>query len=233
MRALVIVDVQNDFCEGGSLAVAGGAAVAQGITWYLASGELPGGTGPGGTGPGGTGPGGTSPGGTGPAGTGPGGTGDSTGPAGGYDHVVASRDFHVDPGAHFSAHPDYLNSWPRHCVAGTSGADFHPSLDASRVEQVFSKGAYAAAYSAFEGTDPAGTLLADWLRERGVTDLDVTGIATDYCVRATAISAATEGFTTRVLLSLTAGVTPASTSEALDAMRASGVQLTGQVPGPA
>ncbi len=199
MRALVIVDVQNDFCEGGSLAVTGGAAVARGITRYLASGELPGGT--------------------------------ATGPPG-YAHVVASRDFHVDPGGHFSAHPDYVDSWPPHCVAGTTGADFHPGLEAGQIEQVFSKGAHTAAYSAFEGTSPDGTLLADWLRERGVTELDVAGIATDYCVRATAISAAGAGFATRVLLSLTAGVDPGSTAGALDAMRASGVQLTGQASGP-
>ena len=146
VRALVIVDVQNDFCEGGSLAVAGGGEVARAISRYLESG--------------------------------------------GYDHVVASRDFHIDPGGHFSAHPDFVNSWPRHCVAGTAGAGFHPDLDTSHIETVFSKGAHEAAYSAFDGRDEAGTPLAAWLRERGVDELDVAGIATDYCVRATAISAA-------------------------------------------
>ncbi len=183
VRALVIVDVQNDFCEGGSLAVAGGGEVARAISRYLKSG--------------------------------------------GYDHVVASKDFHIDPGSHFSAHPDYVNSWPRHCVAGTGGADFHPDLDTGPIDTVFSKGAHEAAYSAFDGADEAGTPLAAWLRERGVDELDVAGIATDYCVRATAISAAQEGFSTRVLLGLTAGVDPTTTAESIEAMKAAGAQVTG------
>ena len=185
MLALIVVDVQNDFCEGGSLAVAGGSAVAAAISEYLAA------------------------------------------EADRYAHVVASRDYHVDPGDHFSDHPDFAGSWPRHCVAGTLGARFHPNLDTSRVETVFSKGAHAAAYSAFEGTDDAGASLADWLRERGVNALDVVGIATDYCVRATALDAAREGFATQVLLGMTAGVSPVTTQEALDALRDAGVGLTG------
>ena len=183
VRALVIVDVQNDFCEGGSLAVAGGGEVARAISQYLESG--------------------------------------------GYDHVVASRDFHIDPGDHFSAHPDFVNSWPRHCVAGTGGADFHPDLDTSHIATVFSKGTHEAAYSAFDGHDEAGTPLATWLRERGVDELDVVGIATDYCVRATTISAAGEGFRTRVLLGMTAGVDPTTTAESIAAMQAAGAQVTG------
>ena len=185
MRALIVVDVQNDFCEGGSLAVAGGSAVAAAISEYLAA------------------------------------EGDR------YAHVVASRDYHIDPGDHFSDHPDFAGSWPPHCVAGTPGARFHPNLDTGRVETVFSKGAHAAAYSAFEGTDEAGTPLADWLRGRGVDALDVVGIATDYCVRATALDAAREGFATQVLADMTAGVSPATTQDALDALRAAGVGLTG------
>ena len=183
VRALVIVDVQNDFCEGGSLAVEGGGEVARAISQHLE--------------------------------------------AGGYDYVVASRDFHIDPGSHFSARPDYVNSWPRHCVVGSGGADFHPDLDTSHIGTVFSKGAHEAAYSAFDGRDEAGTLLAAWLRERGVDELDVAGIATDYCVRATAVSAAQEGFRTRVLLAMTAGVDPTTTAESIDAMRAAGAQVTG------
>ena len=190
MRALIVVDVQNDFCEGGSLAVAGGAAVAAAISEYLA----------------------------GPEGT-------------GYEHVIASRDYHIDPGDHFSSHPDFAGSWPPHCVAGTPGAQFHPQLDTRHVEAVFSKGAHAAAYSAFESTDDAGTPLADWLRERDVDALDVVGIATDYCVRATALDAARAGFATQVLLGLTAGVSPVTTGEALDALRAAGVGLTGSPAG--
>ena len=185
MRALIVVDVQNDFCEGGSLAVAGGGAVAAAISEYLAAA------------------------------------------GGSYAHMVASRDYHIDPGGHFSDHPDFAGSWPPHCVVGTPGARFHPSLDTGPLEVVFSKGAHAAAYSAFEGADDAGTPLADWLRQRGVDALDVAGIATDYCVRATALDAAREGFATRVLLGLTAGVDPVTTEEALAALREAGAELTG------
>jgi nicotinamidase/pyrazinamidase len=185
VRALIIVDVQNDFCEGGSLAVAGGAATAAAISRFLA------------------------------------------GESGSYGHIVASRDYHIDPGRHFSDNPDFAGTWPPHCVAGTPGAQFHPDLDTKPVQAVFSKGAYAAAYSAFEGTDETGTALATWLRDRGVDTLDVVGIATDYCVRATAIDAAREGFATRVLLGLTVGVDPVTTREALGAMSAASVELTG------
>jgi nicotinamidase/pyrazinamidase len=185
MRALIIVDVQNDFCEGGSLAVAGGAAVARAISERLAGGGQD------------------------------------------YAHVVATKDFHVDPGSHFSDHPDYAASWPRHCVAGTPGADFHPDLDTSAVEAVFFKGAHAAAYSGFEGADETGTPLADWLRGHGIDEVEVAGIATDYCVHATAADAARAGFATRVLLDLTAGVAPESTAKAIEDLRADGVALTG------
>ena len=189
MRALIIVDVQNDFCEGGSLAVAGGAAVARAISEHVADGGRD------------------------------------------YGHVVATKDFHVDPGSHFSDHPDYAASWPPHCVAGTSGADFHPDLDTGAVQAVFLKGARAAAYSGFEGVDEAGTPLADWLRVRGVDEVDVVGIATDYCVHATAADAARTGFATRVLLGLTAGVAPDSTARAIEDLRAANVELTGTVHG--
>jgi nicotinamidase/pyrazinamidase len=182
MRALIIVDVQNDFCEGGSLAITGGAAVAAGISAYLA-GEAR------------------------------------------YDAVVATRDHHVDPGPHFSGHPDFAESWPPHCVVGTDGERFHPDLDTSAVQAVFLKGEHAAAYSGFEGQDEAGQPLAGWLAERGITEIDVVGIATDYCVRATAVDAAAAGFRTRVLLPLTAGASPQSTRLALDELRAAGVEL--------
>jgi nicotinamidase/pyrazinamidase len=181
---LIIVDVQNDFCEGGSLAVSGGAAVARGVSRYLAGDH-------------------------------------------GYAHVVATKDFHIDPGGHFSDHPDFVDSWPSHCVAGTSGADFHPDLDTGAVEAIFFKGAHAAAYSGFEGADEGGTPLADWLRIRGVDEVDVVGIATDYCVHATAADAARLGFTTRVRLDLTAGVGPESTANAISDLRTAHVDLTG------
>ena len=192
MRALVIVDVQNDFCEGGSLAVAGGAAVAEAITVYLAGPD-----------------------------------------ADRYDHVVASQDFHVEPGAHFSAQPDYTASWPAHCVAGTAGAQFRPELDASRVEEIFRKGAYTAAYSGFEGSSTGGETLLAWLTERRVTDVDVAGIATDYCVQATALDAAANGFVTTVLLPLTAGASKPTTDAAIDAMRAAGITVSGIPLSPA
>lgn len=189
MRALLIVDVQNDFCEGGSLAVEGGAATAAAISRYLAA------------------------------------------PAVEYVQVIASRDYHIDPGAHFSGQPDFAGTWPPHCVAGTPGADFHPALDTSRLDAVFSKGAYAAAYSAFEGfggTGADGPPLADWLHGHEVSTLDVVGIATDYCVRASAVDAARQGFATRVLLSLTAGVDRGSTEAAMAEMRVAGVELVGE-----
>jgi nicotinamidase/pyrazinamidase len=168
MRALIIVDVQNDFCEGGSLAVTGGAAVARSISELLAGGP-------------------------------------------GYAHVVATKDFHIDPGEHFAENPDYAVSWPRHCVVG--------------IEAVFMKGHHSAAYSGFEGTDESGTTLAEWLHRRGVDEVDVVGIATDYCVRATAADAAEAGFSTRVLLDLTAGVAPESTAKAVEDLRAAGVEV--------
>ena len=182
-RALIVTDVQNDFCEGGSLAVAGGGDVAAAISGLLRD------------------------------------------RAGDYAHVVATRDWHVDPGAHFSADPDFVDSWPPHCVVGTPGARFHPALDVSRVEAVFNKGQHAAAYSGFEGATESGERLADWLRARGVDGIDVVGIATDHCVRATALDAVRAGFATRVLTGLCAGVAPESTRAALQEMRAAGVRV--------
>lgn len=109
-------------------------------------------------------------------------------------------------------------------MAGTAGADFHPALDTAAVEAVFRKGEYTAAYSGFEGS-AAGVRLSDWLRSHGVDEVDVAGIATDYCVRATALDAIGEGFTTRVLVDLIAGVAPESSAAALDELRAQGVSL--------
>jgi nicotinamidase/pyrazinamidase len=182
MRALIIVDVQNDFCEGGSLAVSGGAEVARDISALLAD------------------------------------TSD-------YAHVVATKDFHIDPGDHFSENPDFVDSWPRHCEVGTPGVEFHPQFEPGAVEAVFTKGEYSAAYSGFEGTDSDGTSLGDWLRRRGVDEVDVVGIATDYCVKATAADAVANGFATRVLLDLTAGVAPESTERALADLREAGVTV--------
>ncbi|MEU0564393.1 nicotinamidase [Nonomuraea sp. NPDC005983] len=181
--ALIVVDVQNDFCEGGSLPVDGGSEVAAAITHHMSEH--------------------------------------------GYDHVVATRDYHVDPGPHFSETPDYVGTWPQHCVAGTPGADFHPSLDVSGIDEFFSKGAHAAAYSGFEGSSGDGVTLADWLDEHGVREVDIVGIATDHCVRATALDAAKHGLAVRVLLGLTAGVAPETTEAALEELKAARVILQG------
>jgi nicotinamidase/pyrazinamidase len=184
-RALIIVDVQNDFCEGGSLAVPGGAAVAKGISLVLGRTRQR------------------------------------------WDHVVATKDWHIDPGNHFSEHPDYLDSWPAHCVVGSSGAEFHPELRTDEIEAVFHKGEHKAAYSGFEGRTEAGETLADWLRSRSVTEVEVVGIATDHCVRATALDAKAEGFATTVVLELTAGVSAGTTEAALEEFRTASVDTTG------
>jgi nicotinamidase/pyrazinamidase len=146
-----------------------------------------------------------------------------------YSHIVASRDHHMDPGDHFSVNPDFVTSWPRHCVAGTPGAEFHPAFNLSPLDAIFSKGERRGAYSAFEGTSDAdGYSFRAWLHSRGVDELDVVGIATDHCVRMTALDAVKEGFDTRVLLELTAGVMTETTERAMEEMRDHGVRLEGQ-----
>lgn len=187
-RALIIVDVQNDFCEGGSMAVEGGTGVAGRISALLGEQRQR------------------------------------------YGAVAATADWHVDPGAHWSEQPDFQDSWPVHCEVGTAGADFRPELAPAldHVQAVFRKGEHEAAYSGFEGTtDVHGRTigLAQWLRERDVTGVDVCGIATDHCVRATALDAEREGFETTVLLELCTGVAPESTETAVEEMRAAGVSL--------
>ncbi|NYD42711.1 isochorismatase family protein [Nocardioides panaciterrulae] len=188
-RALVVVDVQNDFCEGGSLPVAGGAQVAHDIAelvhhWAAKDLDAP-----------------------------------------DYAHIVATKDHHVDPGAHWSREPDFVQSWPVHCRVGTDGEAFHPNLDPQPFDAIFLKGDHAAAYSGFEGRTTSGTSLADWLRRHEVTDLDVCGIATDHCVRATALDAVTHGFRTRLLPALCAGVAPETTERALEEMLEAGVSV--------
>ncbi len=187
-RALIVVDVQNDFCEGGSLPVAGGARVAADIgalldVWLRKAPEER------------------------------------------YcQYVVATKDSHVDPGGHWAAKPDFVESWPVHCKLGTEGEAFHPNLDPQPFDAVFHKGAHTAAYSGFEGTHD-GVELGAWLRERGVTEVLVAGIATDHCVRATALDAVRLGFATTVRTDLCAGVAEESTQRALAEMAAAGVTL--------
>ena len=187
--ALIVVDVQNDFCEGGSLAVSGGARVASDIATLLHHWSHQ----------------------------------DPKAPD--YQAAVATRDHHVDPGDHFSADPDFVDSWPPHCVVGSDGEAFHPNLDPQPFDAVFLKGEHAAAYSGFEGRSSDGSALADWLRAHEVERVDVCGLATDHCVRATALDAVENGFTTRLLLDLCAGVAPDSTERALTEMRQAGVEV--------
>ena len=184
--ALIVVDVQQDFCEGGSLAVAGGASVASRISQLLEHDHD-------------------------------------------YVHVLATRDRHVDPGDHFSATPDFVDSWPPHCVVGTDGCEFHNQLSFRGFDAIFDKGAYAAAYSGFEGRSADGETLAGWLTEHGVDQVDIVGIATDYCVRATALDAVKSGFATTVRLDLTAAVAPARMPDTLAALAAAGVRVTGEL----
>ncbi|WP_030421491.1 isochorismatase family protein [Streptomyces sp. SCSIO 75703] len=180
-KALIVVDVQNDFCEGGSVPVAGGAAVAEGLTTYLRDAD--------------------------------------------YDHVVATREWHIEPGAHFSPVPDFVDTWPPHCRAGTPGAAFHPLLDTSRLEAYFDKGQYGAAYSGFRGVGPDGLPLAEWLTARRVGAVDVVGLATDHCVRATALDARGLGLATTVLLEHCAGVSADRTRRTLEEFRSAAVTL--------
>lgn len=186
--ALLVVDVQRDFCEGGSLAVPGGEAAAVAISDLIES------------------------------------AGDA------YSLIVAARDWHVDPGAHFAqpgADPDFSESWPVHCVAGTPGAEWHPDLHLPESTVVISKGEHAAAYSGFDGVAADGRALSDVLRGAGITGVDVVGIATSYCVKATALDAVKAGLSTRVLAPLTADVDPGQTLATLDKLARAGVSIAG------
>ena len=202
-KALIIVDVQNDFCAGGALATDRGAKVASLISEYVEDNHHR------------------------------------------YEAVVATQDWHIDPGAHFSDTPDFVDSWPVHCVANTEGAEIHPNLDSDYIEAYFRKGRYEAAYSGFEGLqapeesvmtgehEPGATLddegpktpLADWLDEREIQDVDIVGIATDYCVLATAKDAVDAGYETRVLIDLTAPVHEDKLDEVIAEMEDEGITV--------
>jgi nicotinamidase/pyrazinamidase len=186
--ALLVIDVQNDFTEGGALGVDGGAAVAAHISSYFAGENAR------------------------------------------YDHVFASRDWHHgddDNGGHFATDvdPDFVTTWPAHCVGGTPGADYHPALrlpdDAIHVR----KGQGKPAYSIFEGVTDSGESVPDLLVRLGVTDVDVVGIATDYCVLASAGDALDAGLQVRVLTDLVAGVAPESSAVALRTLAARGASV--------
>ena len=191
-RALVIVDVQVDFCEGGSLAVLGGEALARSVSRFLEEALRRGGL---------------------------------------YDLVVTTQDWHVAPAAHFARPgraPDYEQTWPEHCRAGTAGAGLHPDLRLPAGAVRFLKGEHSAGYSGFEGRSAgsgsaAGRTLRAFLDEAGVTDLDLVGIAEDHCVRATALDAATLGFRARVISDLTVAVSGTTAEQAREQMRRAGV----------
>jgi nicotinamidase/pyrazinamidase len=187
-RALLIVDVQNDFVEGGSLGVEGGRAVAARISDYM------------------------------------------EGHADEYALVIASRDWH-EPGSsnggHFHApgtEPNFSTTWPAHCVATDSGSDYAPELVTERITHHLRKGLGVPAYSAFEGALDDGRPLTDLLHEQGVTDLDIVGIATDYCVRSSVLDARRHGFGVRVLDGMHVGVAPDTSAAALVEMADAGAE---------
>ena len=179
-RALFVIDVQNDFCEGGALACQGGALVASSITSYLKGNKS------------------------------------------NYDKVIASRDWHTSD----SIEPDYVNTWPLHCIAGTPGAEYHPNLDSSPVDIHIKKGQDQPGYSIFDGVTESGEKIQDLISRLGITEVDVVGIATDYCVRASALDAKKFGLDVRVITSLTAGVSAASTEAAIDELVDAGVRVS-------
>ncbi len=195
IRALLVVDVQPDFCESGALAVEGGNGVAERIARFLDSGG-----------------------------------------SGLYDVVVASQDWHLAPPhdncGHFalSGSPDYVTSWPVHCVVGSVGARLHPALAERSIDHVVRKGTGTQSYSAFEGVTPAegdlvGVSLLALLRSKGVTDIDVCGLATDYCVRASAMDALGTGFRVRLFKDLVAGVASSTSGASIRDMSHAGVDL--------
>lgn len=181
-RALIIVDVQPTFCEGGELGVEGGNAVAQRIAVFVSSHP------------------------------------DT------YDLIATTQDWHIDPGAHFSDEPDFVDSWPPHGVAGTPNAEVHQALSDVPVDIAVNKGQYEAAYSGFEGVADDGTTLADALHHAGITDVDVVGLAESHCVCDTAIDAVREQFTVRVFSDLTAPVSEELGVKARERMNDEGVQ---------
>jgi nicotinamidase/pyrazinamidase len=189
-KALLVIDVQNDFCEGGALACSGGAAVAKKISDYLQANKSE------------------------------------------YQLVFASRDWHTPNDrndGHFpepGIEPDFVKTWPLHCLAGSEGAEYHPNLDQSLIDIHIKKGQSANGYSIFDGRDDSGQSFQNLIRENGITEVDVVGIATDYCVRASALDSVKFGLKVSVISSLTAGVDPKSTESAIDEMVDAGVDVS-------
>lgn len=184
---LVVVDVQNDFVEGGSLAVKGGLAVAENV---LGISDI------------------------------------------GPDSIVYTKDWHIDPGTHFSETPDFIDSWPRHCVAETKGAEFAMPFKATDPERIFLKGQYKASYSGAEGHNIDGVGLVEWLKEHKFENVEVLGIAFDYCVKQTAVDLAKAGFNVIVSRpsknaaeSYTASVHPENDEQTIADLTAAGVAV--------
>jgi nicotinamidase/pyrazinamidase len=173
MNALLIVDVQNDFCPGGALAVPEGNKVVPVINSLMDR----------------------------------------------FDVIVASKDWHPPKSIHF-------DKWPPHCVQNTPGAEFHPKLQSARIQQVFLKGTGNKddGYSAFEATNVD---LESYLKSKGVSELYVTGLATDYCVKASALDARKRNFKTCVVTDAVAAVNvqPRDGEKALEELKAAGVAL--------
>ncbi|MFE5293389.1 isochorismatase family protein [Isoptericola sp. NPDC056618] len=184
VRALIVVDVQPTFCEGGELAVEGGDRVAQDVAAYAAAHRDR------------------------------------------YEIVVTTQDWHVDPGDHFSDHPDFVDSWPPHGVAGTPNAELHPALADLGPDVSVKKGQYAHGYSGFEGTDGDGRTLEQALRDARVEAVDVVGLVESHCVKRTALDAVGLGLATRVLTDLTIPVSPEQGEQARAELADAGVELS-------
>jgi nicotinamidase/pyrazinamidase len=142
-----------------------------------------------------------------------------------YSMIIVTQDWHVEPNGHWSVDPDYVTSWPVHCVANTSGAEIHSALHNQRWDVVIRKGQHDGAYSGFAGMSDDGSTLTAVLSSAGVDTVAVVGFATDHCVKATALDARALGLTVNVLVDLCAGVDAQATSEAINEMAKAGVTI--------
>lgn len=198
-KALIIVDVQPTFCEGGELGVAGGSAVADRIAQYVNAHSDD------------------------------------------YVYIAATQDWHIEPGSHFSERPDFVDSWPKHGVAGTANAELMPQIAALGLSHHFKKGQYASAYSGFEGIEDntfniqtreefaalqrEGRTLAQSLRDAGVDHVDIVGLAESHCVKETALDAGKFGYDVTVFEDMTEAVSESQGIDARNAMTEAGIEL--------
>lgn len=198
-KALIIVDVQPTFCEGGELGVAGGSAVADRIAQYVNMHRND------------------------------------------YTYIATTQDWHIEPGSHFSEHPDFVDSWPKHGLAGTANAELMPQIAALELSHHFKKGQYASAYSGFEGIEDntaniqtreefaamqqEGRTLARSLQDAGVDHVDVVGLAESHCVKETALDARKLGYAVTVFEDMTEPVSENQGIEARNEMTEAGIEL--------